>query len=625
MKRLINISLFCLLLPVLSWGQYGFQRVYNEFDLDTVSVISDIYVHGDSICFAGGGRSGIAHGLRFGKVDASGDITDLMRHDIPGHFQRAYFSGVDLDTNFRGNLVNVYLSRELDFSKIGFRLVEFNLEGDIVFDSLYTFLWDNDSIGLFDYSKLIHLEDSSYLINLNFSSQKETSPNYKRSGSFLAKFSSTGDTLWTKRYYSNVFNPPIKPSWLGFNFVKQTSNRFRQQINEWMHYAPANAELNWAKQHFLTVDTTGNIIEDKVFQDGQFCLTLGEAFFDGDTIYLQYYDSQLTGPPDHTDYFKVKPVLARIAPNMQLVWKKPLQNSWGTDGSYEQSIQRIRKINDTCFIGSHCHIKMISEPGEFPSLGTQKVRLYNFTNTGQFNWVRDYYYYSIDSLYDPSYDIKDIEIMPDGGFVVGGQSKNHRYASMGLPNQFAYLLRTNCLGFLAPPTAQFNATVNTQTGAVTFSNNSLNAGSYVWAFGDDSSLRTGEDQTTIEHTYAEGTYNVQLIAEGCNGEADTMQLEIVVSIEEAPEPEQTYGDIAPLYFKLYPNPIAQGGLITVETGQIEQARLLFYDAQGRKVKEVPLPKAKSIYFIEQNFASGIYTVHLVKDGELLQGEKIIMN
>ncbi|WP_107038914.1 T9SS type A sorting domain-containing protein [Brumimicrobium mesophilum] len=64
------------------------------------------------------------------------------------------------------------------------------------------------------------------------------------------------------------------------------------------------------------------------------------------------------------------------------------------------------------------------------------------------------------------------------------------------------------------------------------------------------------------------------------------------------------------YFNLYPNPVDQGGLITIETGNIDRGELRFYDMLGKFLKSVPLPQKKSIYFIQHNFASGTYSVQL---------------
>lgn len=62
----------------------------------------------------------------------------------------------------------------------------------------------------------------------------------------------------------------------------------------------------------------------------------------------------------------------------------------------------------------------------------------------------------------------------------------------------------------------------------------------------------------------------------------------------------------------------------METGNVENGELQFYDPQGRLVKIVSLPGAKSIYFIEHNFAAGNYAVQLTSSGEVLQHRKLMV-
>ena len=52
--------------------------------------------------------------------------------------------------------------------------------------------------------------------------------------------------------------------------------------------------------------------------------------------------------------------------------------------------------------------------------------------------------------------------------------------------------------------------------------------------------------------------------------------------------------------------------------------LQFYTMGGKKVKQVALPDAKSIYFIEHNFSSGGYLVRLIKNGELIEEKKMVV-
>jgi PKD repeat protein len=170
-----------------------------------------------------------------------------------------------------------------------------------------------------------------------------------------------------------------------------------------------------------------------------------------------------------------------------------------------------------------------------------------FSSNGNIIWYRDYYYYPIDLFNDPEYEIKDLEIMPDGGFIMGGQVFNYDFFNDNVPFQFAYLLRTNCLGFLNPPEAALS--YESDQGEVLFINNSMSAGSYTYYFGDGASLCTGEDIDSVMHTYENGgDYEVTLVAHGCNGEADTVKFNIYLVQEQE---QETYGNIGDNYFTTF--------------------------------------------------------------------------
>ena len=52
--------------------------------------------------------------------------------------------------------------------------------------------------------------------------------------------------------------------------------------------------------------------------------------------------------------------------------------------------------------------------------------------------------------------------------------------------------------------------------------------------------------------------------------------------------------------------------------------LQFYTIGGKKVNQIALPNAKSIYFIEHNFSSGGYLVRLIKNGKLIEEKKMVV-
>lgn len=618
MNRNINYILFFILIGCGStFGQYGFQKVYDHHEIDTISILTDIYLLNDSIYFtAGGARNSNLGGHRFAQVDENGAIKSLARHDIENQTMIAYFSFIDIDTNFRGNLVNVFRSRKTDFSQRGHRLLEYNFKGDVIFDTLYE-TWASDSLRNFDLNNLIQIpSDSSYILALNYSDEKEGTPFGTRL--LLESVKYTGEVLWSKN--------------IGLNLQGQTGVR-NIELNEQgeinLHYQENNngsIHLGnlWTKQRFATLDVDGNILDEKVFQDGDRCTSWGGSYFDGDTIYLPYFDSRLYTDGPNIAYYEMKPVLAKIDPNMDIIWKKDLSDFWGYGlNEYYYSINQLRKLDDTTFIGAYYHIEDKFDSISNTSVLEEKIRILNFHANGGINWIRDHHYYPETIHSNPAYDIQyaifDLEVMLDGGFVLGGESRNRNFTNAGNPGLFAYLLRTNCLGFLSPPETQFSYESNELE--VNFQNNSMNAGSYTWDFGDGEYLNTGEEIDSIHHHYeSEGTYEVTLIAHGCDNEADTAFLELTVEKEEEAEDSTS----ATNYFNIYPNPVKKGGLITVETGSHESGELHFFDGQGKLAKKVLVPQANSIYYLEHDFAAGMYVVILVEKDEVVQKKKLVI-
>lgn len=591
-----------------SMGQYGFQKVYDNLDLDTSSILSDLYIK-DSIVYysLGSGNTMTRTELRFGIIDHQGNMEEKLVHEDQYSFQRAFFSNVDIDTNFRGNLVNCY--RNTSLSGNVFRLIEYGFDGQVFLDTIYSDFWSEDSIQFFDYSKLLHLQDSSYLVNVNYHDQKETSSTFNITGTMLLKIDYDGTIEWLIKFHN--FSQPNRPPNLGRNLIKKDESTFILHYMEMKRFGPSNAEQNWALHKFLTIDNEGNTIDTKLFRDGQDCFSSYGSYFDEDTTYFQYFDSKIFGNPPNNDYFKYMPFLSRIDENMDTVWRIQLSNFWHIAVSDFTSIQKIRKIEDTTFIAVYQHTDEIIYNLHYRNT----VRVLNFSSSGRVNWFRDYYYYPIDLFNDPEYEIKDLESMPDGGFIMGGQVFNYDLFNANKPCQFAYVLRTNCLGFLAPPEAALS--YESEDNEVLFINNSLGAGSYTYYFGDGDTLSSGEDIDSLIHFYENaGDYEVTLIAHGCNGEADTVKLQVNV---EEPKGSEGSG-----IFSIYPNPLLQGNLFTVQTGNVENSTLYFYDMNGKFLKEVFLPEAKSMYFIEHNFASGVYIAKLMKNESVLKELKLVV-
>lgn len=95
------------------------------------------------------------------------------------------------------------------------------------------------------------------------------------------------------------------------------------------------------------------------------------------------------------------------------------------------------------------------------------------------------------------------------------------------------------------PTAKFSFK-SLGNGLIAFSNESLNADSYVWSFGNGS---TSTDKNP-ENTYlVNGTYEIKLVAKNYNGETEYKQ---TLTVADAPKPSAnfsyTYGSNGSVYF-----------------------------------------------------------------------------
>ncbi len=176
-----------------------------------------------------------------------------------------------------------------------------------------------------------------------------------------------------------------------------------------------------------------------------------------------------------------------------------------------------------------------------------------------------------DSLWSRKFSVPDslsqqfwsLRVTQDKGFIMSG------YAVA--PTQDTWLVKTNCLGYEAPPLGSFTFVSDTLTA--TFVNQSEKAGTYLWDFGD-SSFST---DTNPAHNYQDsGTYVVTLTAVACGDTSifvDTVQVSIPVWIYESNAWADKIG--------LFPNPTT--GLITITGLSQERIRIMIYTVMGELV------------------------------------------
>lgn len=157
--------------------------------------------------------------------------------------------------------------------------------------------------------------------------------------------------------------------------------------------------------------------------------------------------------------------------------------------------------------------------------------------------------------------------------------------------------------------ALFTPLINGNT--VIFTNQSTNAQSYSWDFGDgDSSM---EFEPT--HNFEDGSYQVVLaVQNGCT--TDTIQLEITVGTVG------TSTSLAELGIQLLPNPVTEGWLY-FQLNSLQETKVQLYDILGRQRKTISWNNQLLAQWDLRNLESGQYILLLEQAGQIASQRIII--
>ncbi|MFT5779747.1 MAG: hypothetical protein ACI837_002706 [Crocinitomicaceae bacterium] len=190
----------------------------------------------------------------------------------------------------------------------------------------------------------------------------------------------------------------------------------------------------------------------------------------------------------------------------------------------------------------------------------------------------------------------------------------------GKPAQYGYVIKTNCLGFLGSPEVAVSYVFG-EDNTVSFTNESIQAGSYYWDFGDGDTLLTGESATNIAYSYgATGIYNAMLIGYGCDGISDTLYFSIDFKYTDP-----AYAGDGTL-LTLYPNPVLSGSSVSFYIGAIPEGEnyLHVYNELGQRVDRFHIDEANTNYIAPVDYAGGVYHFVLESNSEVLETEKLLV-
>ncbi|MBI1838591.1 MAG: PKD domain-containing protein [Flavobacteriia bacterium] len=617
MKKKYLLILFFVWGAFRSYTQPNFQKVY--LFADTFAIFNDVYA--TDTCYYYSCTSGKVYqreSFNFGKIHFNGN-TEILNFDYsPTNWQDVGFSYADMQINFRNNFVTTFTNYSQGSCP---RIKEVTKEGIVILDTILNNLFCIDSLNIFDAMRLVvNNTDSTYLIAFRYYDNLTDSNNPisddGEMGTMVMKIKYDGTEIWRKRFR---YTPTglFKPWRFICNFFSINLNQYLLIQNEFDLHAPSEAQADKSKIIFTVIDENGNTISENIFQDTPFCFgKYGAIRLVDNSLIISYYDSQLTGSSPNLDHFEFRPAITRLDANSNVIWKINLFDSLINDVTTESNIEDFKLVNDTLFVGAYYHYdKLPNNKSHNP------LRIVQYSINGNKKWHRDYTYFPIDLFNDPMYEISDLEITPDGGYIMAGQVINNDSMSAGVPGQFGYILKTNCLGFLGSPEAEISYTLNSDH-TVQFVNNSLQAGSYTWCFGDGDTLHTGEQMDTINHLYtSNGIFEGKLIAEGCNGETDTS----FFTLNFSKSPIDT-SILNGNYFTIFPNPIESNSSFSVYLGNVtgENVQLIIHDELGRVIQKYKLDTPYTNYIIPALFSIGKFTISLYKNDEKLEVEDFII-
>lgn len=590
--------------------QNTFQKTY--FFNDTVAIIQNVHSTDSGYYFtATVGNHPDRFDLLFGKFKLDGSIDYYNQIQTPDA-DFVFWSNTELVLNYRNNFIAGYNANPQSGLSLP-KFVELDFDGNVI-DSFYLSQFHNSGVNV-TLKQLISLsQDSSYLAFGSYSTGNSKA-------ALLFKFNEFGDTLWSKKFFTNlslnnlVYFRPLRIISL------ENGNLLFSVVEERDDFQ------KWAKIHFYKVNENGDLINHQVFQDSQSCYGTSSLLSLPDGSIMHTYLESAMVPFYYQPELLFRPVISKLDSNFQQIWKDTLNSQYFNLNEHATPTKLVL-TEDGHIVGAHHQIKRYwYDSTLWQSMHfVNRVNVVKYTKDGTLLWNRKFEYMpTLDSLDQIDYTLKDIEITSDKGFIICGDVTNYDSLNADIPGQSGYLLKINCLGFFGSPEAYCSHQIN-EGYAVDFYNSSMQAGSYEWDFGDGSPiLWTGETDDTVSHQYTDfGPFLVTMIAHGCNGDNDTLKFYVSPALHLDPS-IITEGQG---YFAIFPNPVISGNKLIVYLNGIDPSlgdvKLELYTAEAKLVQSYPIGYEEGSYLIEFSIASGMYHINLIQGGKVLQSRKLII-
>ena len=565
-NTLLFITFFLYAIPTSAQSKYFENFVYFSDYFQDASRVRNM---GDDFYVTGvwNLESSVGWNSYLLKINAIGDTLFVSKWDTLGGDAHVVDFIIHNDT-----LSIILATTEIPSSYIyDTYLMQTDLMGNII---QYT------PIGYTQYSdigrRIIRNNDGTYLVAGDIYYNSHNRP-------YVIKLRSDGSVIWRKiftQYPRGEFNGLDVDNENGYYYFFGTANKDLPFYGDWL---------------IIKTDTAGNIIHEQTYHPGGVNATDGAQILNG---MLAADGSMLitTG----VNYSEGR--LAKINENFDIVWTG--ENEFVSGGS-----ESIVELSDGSIVSG----------GTIRDLGSNDIdaKLVKVNPNGATSWERRYGPTMADYCYD-------MVAAPDGGYMLVGRSYLPDLNIVPI-----YIIKTNCMGLLTEPQAEFD----TQTEAdytVSFFNqsqytypDSIDGGHYRWDFGDGSppyicGQGYGPCPAVVQHTYAQaGTYTAQLTAIVCSDTAQVTQI-VAAAAVGMPASVGQWGGI-----KVYPNPASES--LSLRYKGTQAAQWVLYDMSGRICKQLTLlPNTHTQTLPITDLSAGVYYYTLQGSAGLLGNGKVVV-
>lgn len=377
-----------------------------------------------------------------------------------------------------------------------------------------------------------------------------------------------------------------------------------------VHYSNYSPAQNSAREgHILLsrIGSNGALTEQLTYNDGPFSTQMKGLKHSLDSNYLFTYEKCYWASSSE---WLSQNFIVKLDKQFNLIWKTAIDPWIEHSNSFYFQQNQVIVNPDSSIIVVGGGINLDPPPPHTVEQNAAQISKYN--NDGEQLWLR--YIYKVPNIGVPIDElggvvIKDVIRNSKGGYTMVGYV-DYYYDGFSQLKTYAYIAETNCLGFMGDPVA-LAAVSYEDSLRVNFHNNSFQAGSFSWYFGDGDSLVSGENLIDFSHTYTSAdSFEVLLVAHGCDVQ-DSLRFWVYPShleIEDSTEQVEFGG-----HFYLYPNPASgnQGlNILLHPVSDCNALQLVFYDEKGRLLRELPVQNMEQSLLIDHNFSPGTYQIVL---------------